>query len=79
MAFPKGRKFGQGSWVYEVAPQGPGISMNKALGFSYPFRIEKEVVFPGGIQPSQVVGAPWYVNGSPSGDFVPNPGYGVGP
>ncbi|MFD7958183.1 hypothetical protein ACFV4X_32455 [Streptomyces ardesiacus] len=78
MAFPKGRKFGEGSWVYTIAPSGPGISMNKALGFGYPHRIEKEVVYPGGIDPSRIVGGQYYVNGMPKGKFIPNPGYGGG-
>nr|WSX54236.1 hypothetical protein OG409_38235 [Streptomyces sp. NBC_00974] len=75
MAFPKGRKPGQVSWVYTIKPKGPGISMNRALSFMYPHRIEKDIVYPGGIDPSEILGAQWYVNGVPRGDFVRNPGY----
>ncbi|WP_189853715.1 RHS repeat-associated core domain-containing protein, partial [Streptomyces omiyaensis] len=63
------------TWVYEIPHPGAGISMNKALGWSYVFRAEKEVVFPGGIDGSAIAGARYYSWGMPTDNYVANPNY----
>lgn len=63
------------TWVYTIRPGAPGISMNKALGFKYVFRAEKEVVFPGGISGSQIVSAQRYSWGMPTNQIIMNPGH----
>ncbi|MHC0429500.1 scabin-related ADP-ribosyltransferase [Streptomyces sp. O3] len=63
------------TWVYEIRSPGTGINMNKALGFGYVFRAEKEVVFPGGIDPTTIVRAVRWSWGMPTKQVVENPGY----
>ncbi|WP_180288784.1 scabin-related ADP-ribosyltransferase [Streptomyces sp. ScaeMP-e48] len=73
MQFPQKAK--GSTWVYEIAHPGAGIDMNKALGMKYIFTSEKEIIFPGGILPSQIVRAVRWSWGSPTKQVVENPGY----
>ncbi|MEU8523956.1 hypothetical protein [Streptomyces sp. NPDC048577] len=63
------------TWVYEIPHPGAGISMNKALGWSYVFRAEKEVVFPGGIPGDHIAGARYYSWGMPTDQYIANPNF----
>ncbi|MGW4840081.1 scabin-related ADP-ribosyltransferase [Streptomyces globisporus] len=73
MQFPQKAK--GSTWVYEIAHPGAGIDMNKALGMNYVFSSEKEIIFPGGILPSQIVRAVRWSWGMPTKQVVENPGY----
>ena len=48
-----------------------GVDVNAVLGLDPPFPSEQEIAYPGGIDSCFIVGC-----ALPSGDFVPNPGYG---
>ena len=44
-------------YVYATKPAAGGIDVDQALGASSPFPAEQEVVFPGGLSPSEIRGA----------------------
>ncbi|MFE1876813.1 DUF6531 domain-containing protein [Streptomyces sp. NPDC059496] len=73
MQFPQ-RNHGS-TWVYEIDAPGVGIDMNKALGRSYVFKSEKEIIFPGGIDGSRIIRAVRWSWGTPTSEVVENPGY----
>ncbi|MGW2677544.1 scabin-related ADP-ribosyltransferase [Streptomyces sp. NPDC001436] len=63
------------TWVYEIDTPGTGIDVNKALGFGYVFRAEKEIIFPAGIDGSRIIRAVRWSWGMPTSQVVENPGY----
>ncbi|MEW2079587.1 DUF6531 domain-containing protein [Streptomyces sp. NPDC013433] len=71
--FPQSAK--GSTWVYEISSPGTGISMNKAMGMGYVFQAEKEIIFPGGIDPSRIVRAVRWSWGMPTKQVIENPGY----
>ncbi|WP_373464596.1 hypothetical protein [Streptomyces sp. V4I2] len=71
--FPQSAK--RSTWVYEIDTPGTGISMNKAMGMGYVFRAEREIVFPGGIDPTRIVRAVRWSWGMPTKEVIENPGY----
>ncbi|MEV5605715.1 FG-GAP-like repeat-containing protein [Streptomyces sp. NPDC052299] len=62
------------TWVYEIESPGVGIDMNKALGFGYVFRAEKEIIFPA-IPGYRIVRAVRWSWGMPTDQVIENPGY----
>ncbi len=70
---PGGIKSG---WVYEVRSPGAGIDINKSLGSRTPFPAEREVAYPGEINPSNIYRARPYTWGMPTGPWVLNPDFG---
>ncbi|MDX3697725.1 DUF6531 domain-containing protein [Streptomyces europaeiscabiei] len=66
---------GTKTWVYEISNPGTGISVNKTLGYFKRWGNEREIVFPGGIDPSRIKRAVWWEYGKPTTKVVENPGY----
>lgn len=60
-------------WVYEIEQPG-GIDVNATLGSRSPFRYEREVAFPGGIEASSITRARPAKWGQWTGDWIDNPG-----
>jgi len=68
-----------GGFVYTIRGQANGIDVNAVLGTRSPFPDELEIAVPGGIQPSDILGAkPVGAGGRFSGPFIKNPAYNPG-
>jgi RHS repeat-associated protein len=65
---------GRNGYVY-VIRSGRGIEVNSVLGARSPFPEQLEVALPGGVRPSEIVGAYRVQGGRVVGDLIPNPGY----
>lgn len=63
------------TWVYEVDRPGTGIDVNRALGYGYLFRNEREVIFLHDMPPSRIRRAVWWSWGMPTSRVVDNPDY----
>lgn len=63
-------------YMYVVSPNVDGIDVNQALGAASPYPFENEFAYPGGLQPSSILGAQQISpDGSAIGPFIPNPGF----
>lgn len=65
---------GRNGYVYVIRSVG-GVDVNTVLGARSPFPEQLEVAIPGGVAPSEIVGAYRVQGGRIVGDLIPNPGY----
>ena len=65
---------GKNGFVYEIQTS-RGIDVNQTLGAQSPFPEQLEHAIPGGILPSEIVGAYPMKGGVPTGEFIPNPNF----
>ena len=61
--------------IYEISTN-RGINVSETLGDAYLHPEQLEVAIPGGILPSEVVGAYPLSKGKLTGKFIPNPNFG---
>lgn len=66
---------GKNGYVYEIRT-GNYININDTYGTEAYYPEQMEFSVPGGIKPSEIVGAYKMQGGKITGDFIPNPNYG---
>ena len=65
---------GSNGYVYEIR-SGRGLDSRRLLQDGHPFPEQLEITIPGGIDPSEVVGAHVVRGGKLTGEFIPNPNH----
>jgi len=66
---------GEGGYVYTVRPGSSAVDVNASLGRRSPFPHETEIAVPGGISPSDIMGARQVGSAGLTGPFIKNPNY----
>ncbi|MEA5115911.1 MAG: RHS repeat-associated core domain-containing protein [Geobacteraceae bacterium] len=66
---------GEGGYVYTVRPGSNAVDVNASLGRMSPFPHETEIAVPGGISPSDIMGARQIGSVGLTGPFIKNPNY----
>jgi RHS repeat-associated protein len=66
---------GEGGYVYTVRPGSSAVDVNASLGRMSPFPHETEIAVPGGISPSDIMGARQVGSAGLTGPFIKNPNY----